>query len=159
MLLRPSRDTTFDTAFFEDGGPLCLVPLGVEITCPFGWKADIALDPRERHRHPMSLKPESQFIVEVTDQDEIACQPPTGPRQRIKVSDIGSVHFQTGDGPFETDWGLLSDANGELAVSFPLGARGEDVALDRLRQLPEFTVDGMNSTARARFLCWKAATA
>jgi hypothetical protein len=108
----------------------------------------------------VALHPEDQFVVEVTSQDEIACQPPTGPQQRIKVSDLGSVFFQTGDDAlFGIDWWLLNDANGELAVSFPLGATGEDAALDRLRQLPGFKVDGMNSTGGARFLCWKAPTA
>ena len=108
----------------------------------------------------MSLQPENQFVVQVTGRDEIVCRPPSGPEQRIKVADLGTVFFETNsDVLLGMDWWLLNDTNGELAVSFPLGATGEQAALDRLRQLPSFKVDGMNSTGAARFLCWKALTA
>jgi hypothetical protein len=107
----------------------------------------------------MLLQPESQFVVEVTAQDEIACRPPAGPEQRINVADLGSVYFVTAEGgPFAIDWWVLNNAHDELAVSFPLGATGEQAVLDRLRQLPGFKIDGMNSTTEARFLCWQAPT-
>jgi hypothetical protein len=107
----------------------------------------------------MSLQPENRFVVEVSAQDEIVCRPPSGPEQRIKVADLGSVFFQTGADPFEIDWWLLNDAKGELAVSFPLGATGEEAALNRLRQLRAFKVDGMSSIVSGRFLCWEAPAA
>ena len=125
-----------------------------------GWKADVARAVHRRHREPMPLRPESQFIVQVTAQDEIVCRAPAGQEQRIRIADLGSVYFETSDGgPFGVDWWLLNDTSGELMVSFPLGATGEDAALNRLRQLPEFRIDGMNATENARFLCWEAPTA
>jgi len=105
----------------------------------------------------MVLKPDSRLIVEVTALDEIVCKPPTGTEQRINLADIGSVFFETADDAlFGIDWWLLNDRNGKLAVAFPLGATGEHAATDRLRSLPKFKVDGMNSTGGARFLCWVA---
>ena len=125
-----------------------------------GWKAGVARAAHRRHRKPMPLRPESQFIVQVTAQDEIVCRAPAGQEQRIRIADLGCVYFETSDGgPFGVDWWLLNDRSGELVVSFPLGATGEDAALDRLRQLPEFRIDGMNATGNARFLCWEAPTA
>jgi hypothetical protein len=105
----------------------------------------------------MILTPESSFVVEVTAYDEIVCKPPTGTEQRIKVANLGSVLFETADDAlFGIDWWLLNNRKGELAVAFPLGATGEQAALDRLRALPEFKMDGMNSTGSGHFLCWKS---
>lgn len=100
--------------------------------------------------------PEEHFVVQVTAGDEIVCNAPGQPEQRIRLADLGSVCVETNDsGPWGADvWWLLNDLTGETRVAFPQMATGEGRVLERLKLLPGFQVNGMNSTANARFLCW-----
>lgn len=99
---------------------------------------------------------EEQFVVEVTPADEIVCRVPGQPDQRISMSDLKAVHVGTNaSGPWGADvWWILSDTRGEMKMTFPQLATGENRVLDRLRLLPGFKVKGMNSAENARFLCW-----
>lgn len=103
--------------------------------------------------------PEERYRVEVTVHDEIVCLPPTGAEQRIRVRDLGSVHVETNaSGPLGADvWWVLKDAQGRTCVRFPQLASGEGAVLDRLRMLPGFRPDGMNSAEPATFRCWSQA--
>lgn len=100
--------------------------------------------------------PESQFVVEVTADDEIVCRAPKQAEQRIRMADLAAVYVETNDnGPWGADvWWLLNDNNGQTKVAFAQMATREEAALDRLRRLPGFGVRGMNSGANARFECW-----
>jgi len=107
----------------------------------------------------MKKQPEERFIVEVTATDDIVCLGPQSRKQRIRLADLAAVYFETNDDSlFGFDWWLLKDKSAEIAVAFPLGATGEDSVLERLRLLPGFKIDGMNSTHRARFIFWEAPT-
>lgn len=100
--------------------------------------------------------PEARFVVEVTVDDEIVCRAPEQAEQRIRMADLGSVYVETNDsGPWGADvWWLLNDKIGQTKVAFPQMATGEEEALERLRLLSGFEVRGMNSTEKARFMCW-----
>ena len=110
------------------------------------WEVDIAPEP-QTGQHCSMKHPESQFVVEVTADDEIACLAPKQAAQRIKMTDVASIHVETKDGgPWGADvWWLLNDNTGQTRVAFPQLATGEDAVLERLRQLPGFEVRGMNS--------------
>jgi len=102
--------------------------------------------------------PEAQFIVEVTVDDEIVCKAPKQAEQRIKMADLAAVYVETNDsGPWGADvWWLLKDNSGQIKVMFPQLATGEEAALERLRRLPGFEMQGMNSSKNVRFMCWPA---
>ena len=103
--------------------------------------------------------PERQFVVEVTSVDEIICRPPREPEQRIRMEDLGAVYVETRDcGPAWDVWWLLVDKSDVITVVYPLNATGSDDVLARLERLPGFQVNGMNSSANARHLCWQLAT-
>ncbi|HXI88257.1 MAG TPA: hypothetical protein VNH64_12415 [Parvularculaceae bacterium] len=72
------------------------------------------------------------------------------------MSDVEAVYVETNDsGPWGADvWWLLSDHTGAIKVAFPQMATGEDGVIARLRRLPGFKIEGMNSTTNARFTCW-----
>lgn len=93
--------------------------------------------------------PEAQYVVEVTSDDQMVCRGPEQAEQRISIADLGAVYVETNDsGAFGADvWWLLSDKTGRTRVAFPQLATGEQIALQRLQQLPVFEVRGMNSTA------------
>ena len=99
---------------------------------------------------------EAQFVVEVTQDDEIVCRAPKQAEQRIRIRDLAAVYVETKDnGPWGADvWWLLNDNTGQTKVAFPQYATGELEALFRLQQLPGFAIRGMNSTDNARFECW-----
>jgi hypothetical protein len=65
------------------------------------------------------------------------------------------VYFETGDGPFDMDWWIVEGSTPESRCTFPLGATGEAEAVEWLKQLEGFQVQGMNSTTPQRFLCWR----
>ena len=100
--------------------------------------------------------PEAQVVVDVTTDDQIVCRAPGQAEQLISMADLGAVYVETNDsGPWGADvWWLLNDRTGQTRVAFPQMATGEEVVLERLRQLPGFEVRGMNSTQNARFMCW-----
>ena len=101
---------------------------------------------------------EDRFVVEVNAADEIVCRAPGHAPQRIALGELGAVYVETKDsGPWGADvWWLLLDKAGEIRVAFPQLATGEAAALDRLGSLAGFEINGMNSTANARFLCWSS---
>jgi hypothetical protein len=104
----------------------------------------------------MSRKqPEESYVVSVAG-DEVRCTRPNGSVQAVSLQRLRDVHVETNDsGPWGVDvWFVLRD-DLDQQCAFPLGATGEGVVLDRLHQLPGFQLDGMNSTANARFLCWQ----
>lgn len=96
----------------------------------------------------MALNPESRFEV-FLDGDDVICRAPAAAERRLRLADLSAVYFETSEGPFDADWWILE--GGPDAMHFPLGARGESVILDRLKQLPGFEVRGMNSVKRERF--------
>jgi hypothetical protein len=100
--------------------------------------------------------PEQKFAVSIVG-DDVVCRWPNGEEQTISVSRLACVHVETNDsGPGGADvWFVLRDLD-DAELSFPLGAPGERPVIDRLERLPGFEMRGMNSTVRARFLCWKA---
>ncbi|MDB5701111.1 MAG: hypothetical protein JWL66_1310 [Sphingomonadales bacterium] len=99
---------------------------------------------------------EALFVVEVTPEDEIVCRAPKRAEQRIRMADLAAVYVETNEsGPWGADvWWLLNDNTGQTKVAFPQLATGEEAALERLRLLPGFAVQGMNSTENTRFICW-----
>ena len=119
-----------------------------------GWEAAVGQG-RQLWSH-RSVHHEARFIVEVTAADEIVCRVAGQREQRIHLSELGAVYVETNDsGPWGADvWWLLADQSGRPVVAFPQLATGEDAVLARLRSLPGFKVNGMNSTDNARFLCW-----
>ncbi len=52
-------------------------------------------------------------------------------------------------------WWLLEGLQGEIDLTFPQLASVELEALNRFRKMPGFEIKGMNSTANARFECWR----
>ena len=107
-----------------------------------------------RTRRTEDLLIERQFIVCVTE-NGLSVAYPTGEIQAINWSDVGRILVETNDsGPYGADvWWIIEGKGSEC--SFPLGASGEDVALEEIRlRFPTFEVQGMNSIANARFICW-----
>jgi hypothetical protein len=104
----------------------------------------------------MSRKqPEASYVVS-TSGDEVRCVWPDGSVQAVSLMRLRDVYVETNDsGPVGSDvWFVLRDDLGQQCA-YPLGATGEAAVLDRLCALPGFRLDGMNSTANARFLCWQ----
>jgi len=100
----------------------------------------------------MALGPEFRFQV-FLDDEVLVCRSPAGTEQRLRIRDLSAVYFLSGDGPFDPDWWLLEGT--PESISFPLGATGESVVLDRLKQLPGFQVRGMNAIQPRQSLCWR----
>ncbi len=100
-------------------------------------------------------QPEEHYIVSVSG-DDVRCVAPDGVVQAVRLTRLLDVYVETNDsGPVGSDvWFVLRDDLGQQCA-YPLGATGEAAALDRLCALPGFRLDGMNSTANARFLCWQ----
>ena len=101
-------------------------------------------------------QPEARFAVSVIG-DDVCCRWPNGESQTVSLPQLLDVHVETNDsGPWGMDvWFVLREKESERECAFPLGATGEDVVIERLKQLPGFQIAGMNSTANARFLCWR----
>ena len=99
---------------------------------------------------------EASFLVKVTADDQIVCRAPKQTEQRIGIAELGAVYVETNhSGPWGADvWWVLNDKAGRTKVTFPQMATGEDAVLERLRLLPGFDVQGMNSAKNARFTCW-----
>lgn len=105
--------------------------------------------------HEPSPPPEAAYTVRV-DGDRLVCEGPKGSASSVSFSGLRQVFVETNDsGPWGLDvWFVLVDDAG--ACAYPMGATGEQPALDRLLMLPGFELKGMNSTDNARFLCWSA---
>lgn len=105
----------------------------------------------------MTLRPESTVQVTVAGR-WLACLKTGGQFQTISLGDVYAVYFESAPGPFGIDWWVVEGATSDIRVEFPLGATGEADALEWLKQLPGFQIDGMNSIESARFLCWSRET-
>jgi hypothetical protein len=81
-----------------------------------------------------------------------------GTVKALPMSDVRAIYVETNDtGPWDADvWWLVEGLSGEIEITFPQLSSGEDQALARFQRLPGFAVSGMNSTANARFECWRA---
>ena len=104
------------------------------------------------------MNQESHWIVTVTD-TEISCARPDGQTESVTWDDLKAVAIETTDeGPFSMDvfWLLVGEHGGCVV---PQGAKGEDVLLERLQQLPGFDneafIEAMGCTQNNRFLCWQ----
>ena len=102
----------------------------------------------------MPLKPESSFHVTAVG-DWLACLHPDGVFQRIARGNVHSVYFEAGDGAFDPDWWIVEGPSADDRCTFPLGATGETEAIEWLKQLAGFQIQGMNSVAPQRLLCWR----
>jgi hypothetical protein len=107
---------------------------------------------------PSSLKPESDFIVDVTDEGA-TCSRPDGKTESVKWSDLQRVEIlTTDDGPFAPDvfW-VLFDTIGGCVI--PWGATGDRELMNRLQSLPGFRndviIDAASLTTNNRLLCWE----
>jgi hypothetical protein len=110
----------------------------------------------------MSLQPEAEWQVEITDEG-LVCTDLVGQRRTLTWGDLESVIIRTNDsGPFAMDvwWHLRGRAeNGALIeCEVPMGATGEKIMLERLQQLPDFdndaVINAMMSVDDAEFVCW-----
>ena len=101
------------------------------------------------------MQPEQSYVVGIFA-DEVRCSWPDGSVQIVNLQRLRDVHVETNDsGPWGLDvWFVLRDEL-DQQCAYPLGATGEAAVLDRLLALPGFQLQGMNSTANARFLCWR----
>lgn len=100
--------------------------------------------------------PEEKFSVFMNG-DDVVCRWPNGEEQTASLARLAYVYVETEKSNSEGAhvWFILRDVDGS-ELSFPLGAQGERPVINRLEQLPGFKMDGMDSTERARFLCWAA---
>jgi hypothetical protein len=99
-----------------------------------------ARDSTNLSEHGSGLKPESDFIVEVSDAGA-TCRRPDGNTESITWIDLQRVSVLTTDvGPFEPDifWVLYGSASGCV---IPWGATGERQLVERLQALPGFRND------------------
>jgi hypothetical protein len=107
----------------------------------------------------MSLQPESQFVVALTN-GEFTNRRPNGAAEHMRFDDLRAVIIETNArGPFAPDvWWILLAEN-ETACIFPQGATGEDAVREKLFALPGFNmeafIEAMSSTSNKRFLCWE----
>jgi hypothetical protein len=106
---------------------------------------------------PVMRHPETQFVVEMLSSDVLTCRAPGQADQQIAIADLGAVYVETNDsGPWGADvWWVLQDNTGQTRLAFPQLAAGEEAVVERLRQLPDFRLKGMNSVENRRFLCWR----
>ena len=107
---------------------------------------------------PEPLKPESDYIVEVTD-SHIRSTRPDGTGEEISWDELTGFDIETNSlGPFAPDvfWVLHGDGRGCI---IPQGATGDEVLLERLQQLRSFDsekfIEAMASTSDATFEIWR----
>jgi hypothetical protein len=92
------------------------------------------------------LKPESEFLVEVSD-TRATCRRANGVVESVEWNDLRKVAILTTDaGPFAPDmfW-VLEGPNGGCVI--PWGATGERRLIDRLQALPGFRNDAIVNAA------------
>jgi hypothetical protein len=101
-------------------------------------------------------QPEESYIVSMSG-NQVRCTRPDGVVEAIELSDLDAVYIETNDsGPVGIDvWWIPLGSDPQGGCVYPLGATGEQRVLERLKQLPGFEIQGMNSTSNQRFLCWK----
>ncbi len=101
------------------------------------------------------LQPEATWQV-ARNGEEIVVTPPKKQPEHIKVAHLTRIVVLTNDtGPWGMDvWWMLVDDTSRRAVSYPLGATGEQAMLDWMLTLPGFELRGMDSVENAEFVCW-----
>ncbi len=109
-------------------------------------------------KHPCPLKPESDYIVEMTDSG-VRSTRPDGTVEEILWDELTGFDIETNSlGPFAPDvfWILHGDSRGCV---IPQGATGDGALLERLQQLPDFDngkfMNAMASTTEAIFEIWR----
>jgi hypothetical protein len=107
---------------------------------------------------PGPLKPESDYIVEMTDSG-VRSTRPDGTVEEILWDELTGFDIETNSlGPFAPDvsWILHGDSRGCV---IPQGATGDGALLERLQQLPDFDngkfMNAMASTTEAIFEIWR----
>lgn len=107
---------------------------------------------------PSEQKPESDFVVDVSEAG-VTCRRPDGKTASVIWSDLRRVEIlTTDDGPFAPDmfWVLYGSSDGCV---IPWGATGEKALLERLQALPEFRndviVNAVGLTTNNQLLCWE----
>ena len=110
---------------------------------------------------PVPLKPESDYIVEITD-SHVRSTRPDGTVEEIAWDELSGIDIETNSlGPFAPDvfWILHGDERGCI---IPQGATGDAALLERLQELPEFDterfIEAMASTSDATFKIWRKTT-
>ena len=107
---------------------------------------------------PVSLKPESDYIVRITD-SHIRSTRPDGTEEEITWDELSRFDIETNSlGPFAPDVFWILHGVGRCCV-IPQGATGDGALLERLQQLPGFDndkfIDAMTSTSEATFEIWR----
>jgi hypothetical protein len=103
---------------------------------------------------------EAKWIVAVDD-EAIRVTDDAGETRAVAKAELSAVAIETNDsGPCGADyWWLLFGEGERLACAFPLGATGEDSALDYLTGLPGFdhgeSGKATTSTENAYFPVWR----
>ena len=102
----------------------------------------------------MKLSPEYQWKVSIND-DTLLSQNWNGELKELSLDDIQRVYVRTTDeGPFITDvWFGIETANDLIEV--PQGCTGEELLIKFLETLPNFEMNGMNSTENEVHDRWK----
>ncbi|MFL0804256.1 MAG: hypothetical protein K6L81_11100 [Agarilytica sp.] len=82
-----------------------------------------------------------------------------GTINNLEWVNLDKVKVVTNDsGPCGDDvWFVLLSKTKQ--IEFPLGLDGCDSTLKRLKELPGFQLQGMNSTSNAEFQCWNSSNA
>jgi hypothetical protein len=119
--------------------------------------AEVLAKPITFDNHP-KLKPESDYVVEVSDTGA-TCLRPDGKTESVKWDDLQRVEILTTDeGPFLPDvfWVLYGSTGGCVV---PWGATGERELIERLQALAGFHNDAIVNaaclTTNNRLLCWE----
>lgn len=117
----------------------------------FGWLRKLRYDPPP---------PEARWVVAV-DGEAIQVTDETGGTRAVAKAELSGVAIETNDsGPWGADvWWLLFGADDEPACAFPMGATGEQAAVDYLSGLRGFDhgemIEAMRSTDNALFPVWR----
>ena len=106
-----------------------------------------------------TLTPESEFVVELTE-DTIICRRPDGLVEKVKWSELERIRLMdTGDAPFSPAvfW-LLEGSTGGCCI--PSGAVGEAEMLSRLQTLPGYNSQViLQNRERPNIVeCWRKPT-
>ena len=107
-------------------------------------------------------QPEARWVVGI-EEALIRVTDPEGVSTTIPKSGLTAILIETNDsGPWGADvWWVLQGEEGSTACAFPMGASGEDAALDYFCALPcfdhEAMIRAMTSTGNAVFPVWRRA--
>ena len=117
----------------------------------FGWLRRLRYDPPP---------PEARWVVDV-DGESIRVTDGSGESRAVAKAELAGVAIETNDsGPWGADvWWLLFGADDRVACAFPMGATGEQAAVDYLTGLAGFDhgemIEAMRSTDNRIFPVWQ----